>query len=458
MIKFKNLIIIGVLGTFCLCTASTVMAKVTPEEAARLGKDLTPLGAEKAGNADGTIPAWDGGLTGPPANVPYKPGDFHPDPYKDDKPLFKITAQNMDQYADKLTEGHKEMMRKFPDFSIHVYPTHRNAAAPDWVYERTKRNATLIEMTDDNLGMINHGVTGGVPFPIPQSAEQIIFNHHLRWRGPGRVGLFKTANVFPDGSLVLAGNGRVWENYDWNDKDLDSANWDQLYYKLVIAYDYPARRKGEILLLRDPLNQSDNPRQAWQYLPGQRRIRRAPTVAFDTPNADVSGVENYDDAFLFNGSHERFDWKIVGKKEMYIPYNCYKADLVPEEEFLTPNFPNPEVVRFELHRVWVLEGTLKEGKRHNYSRRTLYFDEDTWIGVMSDSYDSRGNLWRTKYQTLKNNYDIPAIKQRVELGVDFTRPDYAATAQFNGLEKMPDYVGSPKDTYTPENLRRLGRR
>ena len=55
-----------------LCAAlalsvTNAFAKVPESELARLGQDLTPSGAEKAGNADGTIPAWTGGLTEAPA-------------------------------------------------------------------------------------------------------------------------------------------------------------------------------------------------------------------------------------------------------------------------------------------------------------------------------------------------------------------------------------------------------
>ena len=460
MIKLERFKSLGLLAAFCLCVVSTASAKTTPEEAARLGQDLTPLGAEKAGNADGTIPAWDGGLTAPPEGLGYVEGGHLPDPFADDKVLFKITAQNMDQHADKLTEAYKELLRKYPDtYFINVYKTRRTAAAPEWIYENTKRNATLIELTDDKLGVLNKGVMGGIPFPIPQSGEEVMFNHLMRWRGEGRVGDYRRGNVYPDGSINRAGGGYAWEKYAWNIKDIDPAKWDEVYYEIAIRYEQPARKKGELLLLRDPLNQSTNPRMAWQYLPGQRRVRRAPTVAYDTPNAGTSGLNNYDDAFVFNGDLSRFDWKIVGKKEMYIPYNCYQSDLVDEKTLLTPNHPGPESIRFELHRAWVVEATLKDGKRHNYSRRTFYFDEDTWIAFAADSYDKRGILWRTTLTTMKNQYYLPAVTQRVEFGIDFTRPDYTSTVVFNGLEKPMVNANIVNDKfYTAENLRRMGKR
>jgi len=460
MRMFKGFMLTGLILVSCAGFVASAAAKVSPEEAARLGKDLTPLGAEMAGNADGIIPAWDGGLTGPPEGIGYVEGDFLPNPFKEDKVLFKITAANMDQYADQLTEVYKEFLRRYPDsFYINVYKTRRTAAAPQWVYDRTKRNATLLELTDDKLGVVNHGVSGGVPFPIPQSAEEMMFNHLLRWRGVGRVGDYNRGNVFPDGSISRAGGGLVWEKYPWNIKDLDVANWDGIFWDILLKYMQPARRKGELLLVKDPLNIAENPRMAWQYLPGQRRVRRAPTIAFDTPNAGANGLSTYDDAFVFNGSMERFDWKIIGKKEMLIPYNCFESDLVPESELLTANHPGPSSLRFELHRVWLIEATLKEGKRHVYSRRTFYLDEDTWIAMASDLYDGKGNLWRGHLATMSSLYYLPAVTQRVEFDIDFLRPDYSSTAYMNGLKKpmMNDVI--VKDSFFgPKNMRKMGRR
>src|SRR3546814_4854380 len=102
----KSVIATCVLGCASLLVG-VAQAAVSPEQAARLGKDLTPTGAEQAGNADGTIPAWTGGITTPPAG--YKVGMFHPDPFPNDKIEFTITPQNYKQYADKLTVGQKAM-------------------------------------------------------------------------------------------------------------------------------------------------------------------------------------------------------------------------------------------------------------------------------------------------------------------------------------------------------------
>jgi len=134
-----------------LC-APVAQAKISAEEAARLGQDLTPFGGEKAGNAEGTIPAWEGGITQPPAN--YKQGDHHPDPFADDKMLFKINKANMAEYADKLTEGHKALLAADENYYLGVYTTRRSASAPQRIYDGTKRCAQTAVLTEDGNGVL----------------------------------------------------------------------------------------------------------------------------------------------------------------------------------------------------------------------------------------------------------------------------------------------------------------
>ncbi|MGH8334730.1 MAG: DUF1329 domain-containing protein, partial [Pseudomonas fluorescens] len=122
-------------------SASVTHAAVSSAEAQALKSSLTPLGAERAGNADGSIPAWTGGFTQVPAG--FQEGHRAFDPFKDDKPLYSVTAANMSQYADKLTDGVKQLLKDNPQtFKLDVYPTRRTAAAPQWIYDNTFKNAT----------------------------------------------------------------------------------------------------------------------------------------------------------------------------------------------------------------------------------------------------------------------------------------------------------------------------
>ena len=116
-------------------------AAITAAEADRLGNDLTPLGAEKAGNAAGTIPAWEGGITTPPAG--YQKGMHHPDPYSGDGVLFTINASNVNRYMDQLSIGHQALLKAYDTYKMPIYPTRRSASNPQRVYDATKRIALV---------------------------------------------------------------------------------------------------------------------------------------------------------------------------------------------------------------------------------------------------------------------------------------------------------------------------
>jgi len=395
------------LAGLCLAglAASTALAAVSPEEAARLGKDLTPMGAERAGNADGSIPPWN--EAGTPVPAGFEPGsDNYIDPYADEKPLYTVDGSNWREYEELLTVGTRAMFEKYGDdgFRINVYPTHRGAVRPDWFYANTLKNAAGATLVDD--GQRIEGNLPGVPFPIPQSGLEVLWNHMIRYAEPFTME-YDVYYVGANGKPVLsttANSTTVYPMYEHPDEVVGESDW----AKLRINYEAPARRAGEILLVHEPGADysAGKGRKAWQYLVGQRRVRLAPAVAFDTPNPAVAGTSTYDDAFIYNGSPERFDWTLVGKKEMLVPANNY--DMVFQtrvEDLLGEKFLSPDAIRWEKHRVWVVDSHLKEGMRHLYSRRTIYLDEDNWTAVAGEMYDGRGQLWRLQYNYVANLYD-----------------------------------------------------
>jgi len=163
-----------------IMAAPIAVAKMTAEEVSRLGKDLTPIGAEVAGNADGSIPAWNGGITKPPAN--FKPGMHHPDPFAEDKILFTIDKSNLDKYKDNLSPGQIALFETYPDtFKMNVYPTRRSASYPQFVYDATKKYASTAELIEGGNGIKDTAI--GIPFPIPKNGLEAIWNHLLRYRG-----------------------------------------------------------------------------------------------------------------------------------------------------------------------------------------------------------------------------------------------------------------------------------
>jgi hypothetical protein len=429
-------------------------AEVSAAEAAKLGAELTPLGAEKAGNADGTIPAWDGGITKPPAG--YTPGEHHRNPFADDQVLFTITAANMAEHAAKLTPGHQAMLKTYPDtFKMKVYPSRRSAAYPQRIYDATKRIATTANLVEGGDGIT--GAVMGIPFPIPKSGVEVVWNHLTRYRGdiasrkisqaaPTRGGSY-TEVVFEDEFNVV---------YSQEGQTEESLNNRILYFKQEVVA--PARLAGGILLVHETLDQVKEPRAAWLYNPGQRRVRRAPNVAYDNPGTAADGMRTSDQFDMFNGAPDRYDWKLVGKKEIYVPYNCYDlhSDKLKHKDILTPLHINPEYPRYELHRVWVVDATLKEGTSHIYKRRTLYVDEDSWQILLVDQYDNRDQLWRVSEGFVINYYDVPMLWTTLEVHTDLQAGRYLAIGLDNEYDMYRFDIERTLEDYTPAALRRSG--
>jgi hypothetical protein len=437
------------------CLAGQSLAALSAAEVARLGKDLTPLGAEKAGNADGSIPAWEGGITTPPAG--YKVGDHHPDPYAGDKVLFTISADNMDQYKDKLTVGHMEMLKTYGTFKMNIYPSHRSAASPQRIYDATKQSAATAELVNGGDGVTK--TVNGIPFPIPTSGIEVLWNHLLRYRGDiasrkiaqapmTRGGNYTLVKFEDEFNLLYSQEGMTEEKL---------RNRILLFKQEVNA---PARLAGNVLLVHETLNQVKEPRAAWVYNPGQRRVRRAPNVAYDNPGTAADSLRTSDQFDMFNGAPDRYDWKLVGKKEIYIPYNSYKvhSDGLKYKDILFPLHLNPENLRYELHRVWVVEATLREGARHIYKRRTLYVDEDSWQIMAADIYDKRDQLWRVSEGHSIEYYEVPTFWTTLEVHYDLQSGRYLALGLDNESTMYDFNILRNEKDYSPGALRRAGKR
>ena len=431
-------------------------AELTASELAKLGTTLTPMGAEKDGNAAGTIPAWDGGITKPVAG--YKEGGWYPDPYASDKPLFTIDAKNMDQYRDHLTPGAMAMMRKYPDYKMIVYPSHRSAAFPACHYEETRQCAAKARLAPGGNGV--EGCTGGVPFPEPKNGNEAIWNTLLRYRG-GTYGLdWDQASVTRGGDYALV---RFKYEYDFQygncsiPPDKREPNMVLNYLQITTA---PPRLAGYILLVHETVNQVKEPRSAWTYNPGQRRVRLAPNVGYDNPGTAADGLRTNDDFGMYNGATDRYDWKLVGKREMYVPYNSYRLDdpKYKYSDILKAGHINQDLARYELHRVWVVDSTLKPGVSHIYSRRTFYIDEDSWIILAIDAYDGRGDLWRYAEQHNEVWYNIPALYASIEVHNDLQSGRYIALGLRNEEKMIYEPLKRTPADYTPANLRGVGTR
>lgn len=448
---WRTLLAIALTLTF----AAPAMAAISADEAARLGKELTPLGAEKAGNKEGTIPAWDGGITQPPAG--YKKGAHHPDPFAADKPLFTISAAEAGKYADKLTAGQQAMLKLYPSYKMKIYPTRRSAAAPTRIYDATKSAAVKAQLTTGGNGVT--GVAAGIPFPLPKTGIEVIWNHILRWRGNAFERNFGVAPLTRGGDYTMVEFKEIGD-FRYNRDGMTEDKLDNIIAMFKQEIFAPARLAGRILLVHETLDQNKENRSAWLYNPGQRRVRRAPNVAFDNPKEGGDGLTTSDTVDMYNGSPERYDWTLVGKKELYVPYNSYAlhSDKLKYKEILSPLHLNPEHLRYELHRVWVVEAKLKPGMRHIYPRRVFYIDEDSWQILAMDQYDSRDQLWRVSEAHCINYYEVPTFWSAVETHYDLQSGRYIAINLTNETTPYNFDVKFDAAEFTPDALRREGKR
>ncbi|WP_440997554.1 DUF1329 domain-containing protein [Arhodomonas sp. SL1] len=444
------------LATASLCVAASTQAGADEAGAARLGGELTPFGAERAGNAAGTIPEWTGGHMTLPAG--YESGDPRPDPFADEQPLFTITADNMGEHADRLSEGVKALFRNYPDsFAIDVYPSHRTAAAPQWVYDHTRRNAESAALTEGGLSLT--GAYGGPPFPIPENGAEAIWNHLLIWSG--HVFYTELANYVGtrDGDRILSSAGDMWNQFPYYDPHGSREGFEGWYRYNLSRISDPPLIAGENIVVNEHTDAKDIGRQAWQYLPGQRRVRKAPQLNYDTPYSQSNGVINWDEVWVFNGAIDRYDWKLVGKKEMYIPYNVNGMHALPVEEAFAEHHWAPEAVRFELHRVWEVEATLADGERNVVAKRRFYLDEDSWMAVLGEGYDAAGELWRVYFSLPTLMPDIPAVVAAPYGAINVQTGEWYAQQVMNGLDTRFELVEPKSDRFfTPGNLSIISQR
>ena len=439
-----------------LAAATPAAAKVTGAEAAKLGGELTPLGATAAGTESGSIPTWQGGITKPPAG--YAPGMHHPDPFAADKPLFTITADNFRLYEANLSPGQIALFQRYPaTFRMPVYRSRRTASLPRRIYDRTIANATTAMLTEGGNGVMN--AAEGIPFPIPKNGLEAIWNHLLRYRGKSLRRASGQASPTAAGAYVMV---RLDEDVLWayQQPGATTATIDNMLAYFLQEVASPPRLAGNILLVHETLDQTAEPRKAWIYNPGRRRVRRAPNIAYDNPGTASDGQRTSDQFDMFNGAPDRYVWTLGGKRELYIPYNSYKlhSDRNRFDDIVKPNHINPDLTRYELHRVWVVEARLKEGTRHLYARRTFHIDEDSWQAAIVDHYDGRGQIWRMSEAHVINYYEVPLVWTTAMTVYDLQNGRYLVNGLANEYEMIRFNVPLGREKFIPEALRQLGRR
>lgn len=413
--KLKNLLSAAAAAGMVICgiglPVQYAAAKVSAAKAAELGgSKYTCEGAIRAGSKDG-VAAFTGKYTTSWPGMKQKQG-YNPSPFANEKPLFTINAQNMAKYADKMTPGEKALMKAYPkSYYMKVYPSHRDFGFPAWVCKVTKKNAVTSTIVHGGLGIT--GTTGSIPFPFPQNGLQAIWNVINPYRAWTEKSTYDFADVYPGGKISW---GRIkFMSLNVGNNPHKRSN----YQSKINAYFYqgylkPERQAGFVAVGYQPNDFANDATRSWQYLPGLRRVREAPRVGFDYP-VPPAGLRVVSDDYGFNGSPAHYNWKLIGKKEFYVPYDNFKINSpkITYKELVTPNVINQKYERYELHRVWVLEGDLKPGVRDIYSKRVLYIDEDSWLTTWADNYDGQGKLWRATYI----NYFYSPASESWERGV-----------------------------------------
>lgn len=452
----KNSVLVSLALSLSIGSIST-LAKITPEQAIKLNNELTPLGAIRGANSDGSIPAWTGGITKIPSG--YKVGDHHQDPYPNDKILYTITAGNVADYKSILTPGQIKLFETYPDsFKMNIYQTRRSASFPKHVYQAAIDNSIRSELIEEGNGITQAAV--GIPFPIPKDGLEAIWNHILRYRGESLTREGGQAVPTVSGSYTYIGfEEQLMLPYNVKGASPDELQKTNILFKFKQRVTEPAQLAGTALLVHETMDQIKTPRQAWKYNKGTRRAPKAPQVAYDAPGTASDGLRTTDDFDMFNGAPNRYNWTLKGKQELLIAYNDYRlhSDKLKYDDIIRPGHINPEYVRYEKHRVWVVEANLKAGTRHTYKKRVFYIDEDSWQIAITDIYDNRDELFRVGVAHGLNYYEVPTQWSTLEVFYDLQARRYIAIGLDNEA-KMYDFSVKLDDiSFTKSALKRESR-
>ncbi len=451
----RNQVIAGV-AAILFGASGTAVSKVSPEQADRLDGELTPVGAERAGNQSGTIPDWTGGLKTPPEG--WRKGQVEINPFPEDEPLFVITGDNYTLYRDRLSDGHLRMLEQYgADFFMPVYQTRRTAAFPDHVYDKSRDNAVQSELLDNGNGVRNTIMTS--PFPIPKNGLEVIWNHILRYRGNEVA--FRSASATPqtDGAFNPVVNDYEYF-FAYSKKGAELEEIDNKIFYLKTDTIAPSSLAGTITLVHETLDQIRSPRLAWRYDAGSRRLRRSPNLAYETDLPNSSSLRSVDQKDMYNGAPNQYDWTLKGKRELYVPYNAYAlhAGDVTADDVIRPRHINQALTRYELHRVWVVEAKRRTGIGHIYDRRVFYVDEDSWQILASEEYDEDGQLWRVSEAHNISYYSVPVFWTTMEMTYDLKAERYYIDGLDDGFPAYDFSPGFRGSDFTASAARRAARR
>lgn len=422
-------------------------APTAPPPAPLVGGELTGFGAVRAANRNGTIPAWTGNMA--ELMAVFTPGRHMRDPFPDDTRWFTVNAKDVDRYGTRLSAGQLALFKKYPNsFFLPMYPTRRTAGAPVAIVEASIENAAGRARLQDN-GLSITGARVGIPFPAPKTGAEAMWNHLLRWQGVAVSATYGIAVPDEHGYSAVS----VYREDRLSSYAAGQDGPVAVHRRRVGLI--PKEIAGQALLTQLTLNPLQRPPATWFKAPGDKtQPVRAPDFAYDTPDPAAGGLRTADMQDMFSGLPDRFTFELVGRREMYVPYNAWRLlglDLAQDEVFWSAH-PNPTLTRYELHRMWVVEATLKRGLRHAFPRRVYYLDEDSWQILMAEHYGPDGELARYAEVHPIVHPQVPVLLPAREVTYDLTSGRYVVSG-LDVTDKPPafDRPLKPED-FTPEAL------
>jgi hypothetical protein len=439
----------------CLLILASLLL-VTSFSAADHDPSLTVIGAERSGNIKGTIPPWTGGITAPPGG--YSPGDWHPNPYQSDQMLFTINSENVEKYSERLTAGHRAMIKKYPDtYQLNIYPTRRSASHPDSMLRQTLKYSGKARIVDGGAGIA--GIIEGVPFPHPQNGEQAIWNARLYYKAGGYRGYSTQALTTSNGDYEFS----VWAHeieFPYSDGKTTVENYDNVKVRGLLQTLRPAKKAGQLFVYHRFLNSHTSERGNWFYNPGKRRVKRTSNSPRDIPMSRSEGIHIWDEGGMWRGPITDFNWTLLGKQEIYVPYNAYQLHHgdTTVDEIIQAGHVNQQLARYELHRVWVVEANLKEGHTHLYSRRRYYIDEDSWRILAGEHFNSEGAVDRFSESHTINYYEVPMIYPTLETYYKLDTQRYFVTNVDNQYSPYDFSFDRSPSHYSPGRLKMKAKR
>ena len=426
-------------AVFILFLCSLGLADELPLDA------YTYSGAKSEKSLDGFVPNYRESNTEYKRLINRSNQDERGNSFESEQPIFIIKKKNLRKYSHYLSPGLHTLLEKYPNFEVPVFYTYRSSDHPEKV-KQTLLNKESSKIDKDNLRKY-------IPFRFPKSGSEVMLNHLSRYQGDSEE---KKTHSFVTNSKGSFSRVGLWSKRV-SPAVLDKGTKEIQFYVLA-KYFEPTSLVGDILLVHEPVPLLRKNRKAWIYSSAQRRVRRAPDASHDATGRGSQGLITADQIDGFNGDLERFDWLLRGREVLIVPYNLDRLDnkKISYETILGKNCVNAEFLRFEFHRVWIVEARLKESSRHIYPKRIFYVDEDSWMVLMEDTYSTRGDLWRVGLHGLIQQKEENFPWYRVHIHHDLNNNLCFVSGLDNEVNSPLKFGFKDKmRSFTPDALRRL---